>query len=115
MEQNIRENEINKLVEFSRMSGKIDRKLYAEYDVKQGLRDSAGKGVLTGLTEISDVVGTTADDKGHIIPVEGKLYYQGYNVNDLIKGFEDRRFGFEEIIFLLLFGKLPNQIGRAHV
>ncbi len=109
MEQNVRENEINKLVEFSRMSGKIDRKLYAEYDVKQGLRDSAGKGVLTGLTEISDVVGTTADDKGHIIPVEGKLYYQGYDVNDLIKGFEDRRFGFEEIIFLLLFGKLPNQ------
>lgn len=109
MEYNTRENEINKLVEFSRLSGKIDRKLYAEYDVKQGLRDSAGKGVLTGLTEISDVVGTATDNKGHIIPTEGKLYYQGYNVNDLIQGFEDRRFGFEEIIFLLLFGKLPNQ------
>lgn len=109
MEYDVRENEINKLVEFSRMSGKIDKKLYAEYDVKQGLRDSAGKGVLTGLTEISDVTGVATDKKGHIVPVDGKLYYQGYDVNDLVKGFRNRRFGFEEVIFLLLFGKLPNQ------
>ena len=109
MEYDVRENEINKLVEFSRMSGKIDKKLYAEYDVKQGLRDSTGKGVLTGLTEISDVMGVSADSKGHIIPIDGKLYYQGYDVEDLVKGFNGKRFGFEEIIFLLLFGKLPNK------
>jgi citrate synthase len=109
MEYDVRENEINRLVEFSRLSGKIDKKLYAEYDVKQGLRDSTGKGVLTGLTEISDVMGVSTDSKGHIVPIDGKLYYQGYDVEDLVKGFNGKRFGFEEIIFLLLFGKLPNQ------
>lgn len=109
MDNTMRENEIKKLVEFSRISGKIDKGLYAEYDVKQGLRDSTGKGVLTGLTEISDVVGVSTDEKGHIIPVEGRLFYQGYDVMDLIKGFDTRRFGFEEVIYLLLFGRLPDQ------
>ncbi|MGI6041620.1 MAG: citrate/2-methylcitrate synthase [Candidatus Alectryocaccobium sp.] len=109
MQHDVRENRINELVELSRISGKIDRRLYAEYDVKQGLRDSSGKGVLTGLTEISDVIGMETNEKGRRIPVDGRLYYQGYNIQDLIKGFEGKRFGFEETIYLLLFGKLPNE------
>lgn len=87
---------------------RIDPNLYLEYDVKRGLRDSAGKGVLTGLTEISDV---TAYDlvNGRRIPAEGRLYYQGYNVYDLVSGLQGRKFGFEETIYLLLFGKLPSE------
>ena len=101
------EENMNKLVEYSRRSGRIDLRLYQEYDVKRGLRDSSGKGVLTGLTEISDVDGTSVTDDGNRIPAEGRLYYQGYNVNDLIRGSANRRFGFEEITYLLLFGSLP--------
>ena len=86
----------------------IDPNLYIEYDVKRGLRDSAGKGVLTGLTEVSDVSGFNLIN-GRRIPAEGTLYYQGINVNDLVKGLEGRRFGFEETIYLLLFGKLPTK------
>lgn len=87
---------------------RIDPNLYIEYDVKRGLRDSAGKGVLTGLTEISDV---TAYDliNGRKIPAEGSLYYQGYNIYDLVAGMEGRKFGFEETIYLLLFGRLPSE------
>ncbi len=85
---------------------RIDPNLYIEYDVKRGLRDTAGKGVLTGLTEVSDVTGYDLIG-GRQIPAEGRLYYQGINVNDLIAGMEGRKFGFEETIFLLLFGKLP--------
>lgn len=92
---------------------RINPNLYVEYDVKRGLRDSAGKGVLTGLTEISDVVGYELIN-GRRIPSEGKLYYQGINVNDLIAGLQGRRFGFEETIFLLLFGKLPDREGLKH-
>ena len=87
---------------------RIDPNLYVEYDVKRGLRDSAGKGVLTGLTEISDVSGHVLVN-GRSIPSEGHLYYQGINVNDLVKGIGDRKYGFEETIYLLLFGRLPNK------
>lgn len=87
---------------------KIDQNLYLEYDVKRGLRDSAGKGVLTGLTEISDVVAFRLEN-GYKIPDDGQLYYQGINVEDLITGLSGRRFGFEETCYLLLFGKLPNE------
>ena len=86
---------------------RIDQNLYIEYDVKRGLRDSGGKGVLTGLTEISDVVAFDVID-GERIPTDGRLYYQGINVIDLIRGLGDRRFGFEETIYLLLFGRLPD-------
>ncbi len=87
---------------------RIDQDLYVEYDVKRGLRDSSGKGVLTGLTEISDVCAyrMEGDQK---IPSDGELYYQGVNVIDLVEGLSDRKFGFEETIYLLMFGKLPNQ------
>lgn len=87
---------------------RIDPNLYVEYDVKRGLRDSAGKGVLTGLTEISDVSGHVLVN-GRSIPSEGRLYYQGINVNDLVKGIGDRKYGFEETIYLLLFGRLPKK------
>ena len=87
---------------------RIDPNLYIEYDVKRGLRDSAGKGVLTGLTEISDVTAYTLVN-GRQIPAEGELYYQGINVYDLIKGLRGRKFGFEETVYLLLFGRLPDQ------
>ncbi|MGN0361822.1 MAG: citrate/2-methylcitrate synthase [Bilifractor sp.] len=100
---------IKELVEFSRRSGKIDLSLYQEYDVKRGLRDNTGKGVLTGLTEISDVMGTALNDEGESVPSEGRLYYQGYSVDDLVGGMRNRRFGFEEITYLLLFGSLPTE------
>ena len=107
LDKNEIEAKINRLVELSTISGKIDKRLYGEYDVKQGLRDSTGKGVLTGLTEISDVIGSATGDKGQRISAEGQLYYQGMNIYDIIKGFEGKRFGFEETVYLLLFGKLP--------
>ena len=86
----------------------IDPNLYIEYDVKRGLRDSAGKGVLTGLTEVSDVVSHDLI-KGRAIPCEGRLYYQGVNVYDLVSHLKGRKFGFEETIYLLMFGKLPTK------
>ena len=87
---------------------RIDPNLYEEYDVKRGLRDSNGKGVLTGLTEVSDVCGFDVIN-GRKIPAEGSLYYQGINVNDLVHGLGSKKFGFEETIFLLLFGRLPKE------
>lgn len=92
---------------------RIDPNLYVEYDVKRGLRDSAGKGVLTGLTEISDVAGHELIN-GRRIPSEGKLYYQGININDIINGLHGRRFGFEETIYLLLFCRMPNKRELQH-
>lgn len=103
------ENMLHQLVEFSRASGKIDPALYQEYDVKRGLRDASGKGVLTGLTEISDVSGIQLTEGGRRIPGEGSLFYQGYNIKDLVNGMRSRRFGFEEITYLLLFGALPTK------
>ena len=99
---------LDQLVEYCRNSNRIDLNLYTEYDVKRGLRDSNGKGVLTGLTEISDVIGFDSV-KGKKVAAEGRLYYQGYNVKDLINGFQGRKFAFEEITYLLLFGDLPTR------
>lgn len=110
MEMGPKTNEqFDELVKYCMASGAINLDLYEEYDVKRGLRDANGKGVLTGLTEISDVVSykTVA---GRKIPSEGRLYYQGYNVNDLVAGYGgDMKFGFEETTYLLLFGELPNK------
>ncbi len=89
--------------------GKIDPKLYQEYDVKRGLRDANGKGVLTGLTEVSDVCGYAISSDGRKVPADGRLYYQGYDVRDVVKGMEGRRYGFEEVSYLLLFGELPSE------
>lgn len=96
------------MVKFCMASGEINLDLYTEYDVKRGLRDANGNGVLTGLTEIADVTGTRIED-GVKVPAEGRLYYQGYNVLELIKGNANRKFAFEETTYLLLFGELPTE------
>ena len=102
------EEEIVSLEQELLHSHRINPNLYIEYDVKRGLRDSAGKGVLTGLTEISDVNGYQLIN-GRRIPSEGTLYYQGINIQDLVNGLNGRKYGFEETVYLLLFGKLPTQ------
>ncbi|MCL2174612.1 MAG: citrate/2-methylcitrate synthase [Treponema sp.] len=89
--------------------GVIDNELYRKYEVKRGLRDISGKGVLVGLTEISEIISYVIED-GDLVPCEGKLFYRGINIENLVKGFlEENRFGFEEACFLLLFGHLPNK------
>ena len=102
------EDQFELLVKYCKISGEIDQNLYQEYDVKRGLRDSNGKGVLTGLTEISDVIAYRTEN-GHRYPADGELYFQGYNVKDLVKGFQGRKFAFEETTYLLLFGELPTK------
>ncbi len=85
----------------------IDSELYSKYEVKRGLRDISGKGVLAGLTEISEVLAYLMEE-GDLVPCEGRLNYRGINVEDLVKGFiQEKRFGFEETTYLLLFGELP--------
>jgi len=87
--------------------GMIENELYLKYEVKRGLRDISGKGVLVGLTEISEIVSYVIED-GDLVPCEGKLYYRGINIEKLVDGFlKEKRFGFEESCFLLLFGHLP--------
>lgn len=98
--------QFDELVKYCMNSGAIDQNLYIEYDVKRGLRDSSGKGVLTGLTEISDVLSYKTEN-GVKLPADGQLYFQGYNVKDLIQGNKAQRYLFEEITYLLLFGELP--------
>ena len=98
---------VDKYVEFCADSGQIDQRLYSKFDVKRGLREANGKGVLTGLTEISDVNGFETKSDGSRVPIPGQLYFQGYNVEDLVKGFHGSKHGFEETVFLLLFGELP--------
>lgn len=100
---------ILKLAELCEKNNNIERDLYTKYDVKRGLRDLNGKGVLAGLTNISDVRAKKIVD-GVEVPCEGNLYYRGYNIKELVKGFlDEKRFGFEEVAYLLLFGELPNE------
>lgn len=101
-------SDVQKLISELHEVPKIDTNLYIEYDVKRGLRESNGKGVLTGLTEVSDVVAFDVVD-GEKVPCEGRLYYQGIDVMDIVGGLGERIHGFEEVSFLLLFGHLPNQ------
>lgn len=85
----------------------IDKELYTQYEVKRGLRDLNGKGVLAGLTNISDVCAKKVVN-GEEVPCAGSLYYRGYNIKDIVKGFLDAKHpGFEETAYLLLFGELP--------
>lgn len=101
--------EIMALTQLCKENNQIDPSLYAQYDVKRGLRDLNGKGVLVGLTEISDVRSKKIVD-GKEVPMDGQLYYRGYNVEDLVAGcIADKRFGFEETTYLLLFGQLPDK------
>ncbi len=101
--------EITRLSEKCREVSYIDTELYNEYQVKRGLRDQNGKGVLAGLTHISDVRATKIVDN-NIVPDYGALFYRGYNVKDLCRGFSTgRKYGFEETTYLLLFGELPTE------
>ena len=107
----MKNTQINEFIEkYSKLVsdiGKIDNELYQKYEVKRGLRDVSGKGVLVGLTEISEIVSYIIED-GDLVPCDGKLYYRGININKIVKGFMDEdRFGFEEVCFLLLYGHLP--------
>ena len=103
-----RDLQLTALVEQCLSTSRMDLNLYQEYDVKRGLRESNGKGVLTGLTEISDLNGYS-NRGGERVPSEGELFYQGYNVKEMMKGFEHRKFNFEEVTYLLLFGELPDR------
>ena len=100
------------LSELTRMASKsdiINPKLYEKYDVKRGLRDVNGNGVVCGLTEISEIQAFGKDADGNKIPIDGQLYYRGISIRDLVTGEIGRRFAFEEASFLLLFGHLPTQ------
>ena len=90
-------------------TGIINDDLFVKYDVKRGLRDISGTGVLVGLTEISEIFSYIIEDDEYI-PCEGKLFYRGIDIEHIVQGFfDENRFGFEEICFLLLFGHLPGK------
>lgn len=112
MDHNIYSEVTPEIIQLAKMSEKadiIETELFTKYDVKRGLRDLNGKGVLAGLTRISDVRANRIVD-GVQIPIHGDLFYRGYNVKDLVDGFtKENRFGFEEVTYLLLFDKLPNK------
>lgn len=100
---------VYKLSDEMRSSIKIDANLFHKYDVKRGLRNDDGTGVLVGLTNIGNVVGYERHDDGSLSPIDGKLYYRGFEIQDLVHPlFEEKRFGFEEVAYLLLSGRLPD-------
>jgi len=101
--------EIEVLTKVCEENSKMDVSLYGKYDVKRGLRDINGKGVLAGLTQVSNIVSSKTID-GKSVPCDGELYYRGINIKDLTNGFlKENRFGFEETTYLLLFGVLPTE------
>lgn len=100
---------LDRLTEELAHENHIDNELYKKFNVKRGLRDENGKGIIVGLTKISEVHGYLVDE-GEKVPDKGKLLYRGISVEELVRGFQnDRRCGYEETSYLLLFGKLPNQ------
>ena len=100
--------EILDLSRLSEETSQINAELYKKYDVKRGLRDISGQGVLAGLTEIGEIHAYDMVE-GKLIPCEGKLFYRGMDIEELVRGFvSEGRFGFEEITYLLLFGELPD-------
>ncbi|MCL2111414.1 MAG: citrate/2-methylcitrate synthase [Clostridiales bacterium] len=103
--------EIERLAAICFEGGIIEPELFTKHKVNRGLRDLNGNGVLTGLTEISEINAFKKNDAGEKIPIEGELLFRGINVKDIVKGLmkEERRFGFEETSYLLMFGKLPSQ------
>ena len=99
--------EIVALAELCQENSSIEASLYRQYEVKKGLRDLDGQGVRAGLTNVSAILSFKAED-GKRVPIPGELYYRGININDLTKGFvEEKRYGFAETTYLLIFGKLP--------
>jgi citrate synthase len=101
---------IYKLSESVKTTSKIDNDLFLKYNVKRGLRNDDGTGVLVGLTQIGNVVGYERLPEGGLNPIPGKLYYRGYDVEDIVHDLiREKRFGFEEVAFLILSGKLPDK------
>ena len=100
--------ETEELMKICSHNNQIPSELFEEYGVKRGLRDKDGTGVLAGISNISRIDAFLTED-GKKVPCEGKLWYRGYNVIDLIQGFDGKRYGFEEIAYLLLFGELPDE------
>lgn len=104
-----REQQLEHLSGLCQKNNEIAPELYQKHDVKRGLRDTDGRGVLTGLTEISTIL-AVREENGVRTPIDGELYYRGINIRDLVGGFvADNRFGFEETVYLLLLGQLPNE------
>jgi citrate synthase len=102
-------NFVDKMHSIAEEKNRIQPDHYQKYNVKRGLRNSDGTGVLVGLTTIGDVHGYIIDE-GESVPVDGRLVYRGIDVKDIVTGFQsEKRFGFEETCFLLLFGRLPTQ------
>lgn len=100
---------VYKLSDEMKKSTRIDADLFKKLDVKRGLRNEDGTGVLVGLTNIGNVVGYERGEDGQLRPIEGKLFFRGYDLSDLVHSvLSDGRFGFEEIAFLLLSGRLPD-------
>lgn len=98
----------SQMEESVRKSCQIDSELFEKYDVKRGLRNADGSGVLVGLTKIGEVIGYKKEDD-KIIAVPGRLLYRGIEIEDIVEGFQkDKRHGFDETVFLLLTGHLPN-------
>ena len=110
--ENIMEIENKLLKTLSRKAqenNKIDTELFSKYQVKRGLRDIDGRGVLVGLTEIGDVRSYIVEEN-EMVPIPGKLFYRGFNISDIVNGFLKKdSFGFEETCYLLLFGNLPTE------
>lgn len=101
--------ELSALADLCRQNSSIDPELYAKYEVKRGLRDLNGQGVLTGLTEISEIQSSKIVD-GVAVPCEGRLFYRGIDVEQIVAGFiRESRYGFEEVAYLLLFSELPTK------
>lgn len=101
---------IQKMAAMANAGNHIEPAMYYEHDVKKGLRDLNGNGVVAGLTEVSYIKAKTKDADGNTVPCEGELYYRGVNIRDIVSGFRKQdRPGYEETAFLLLFSRLPNQ------
>ena len=88
----------------------IDSDLYVKHNVKRGLRNSNGTGVVVGLTRIGEVLGYKVNENKEKVPMDGKLYYRGYSIEELVENcIKEGRFGFEEVTYLLMFGQLTSQ------
>ena len=106
----MKKNEIamNDYAQLCRSADHLEPEMFDKYEVQRGLRDKNGNGVVTGLTNVSRIESFRMID-GVKTPCEGRLWYRGYDCIELVKGFRGRRFGFEEVSYLLLFGQLPSE------
>ncbi|NMB97407.1 MAG: citrate/2-methylcitrate synthase [Clostridiaceae bacterium] len=101
---------LERYADLAKKSGYIDPELYTRYEVKKGLRDLDGRGVLVGLTEIGEIHSYILDNESKMIPAPGKLMYRGIDIKDIVSGFlKQNQFGFEETAYLLLYGNLPKK------